>query len=45
MPGTNAATAQPAQVMVTPCCAASSAASGFAAIAVRNIALVTTTPW
>ena len=43
-PGTNPATAQSAQEISTPCCAASDAASGLAAIAVRNMALVTTTP-
>ena len=44
-PGTAAAAAHSAQEISTPCCAASSTTSGFAAIAVRNIALVTTTPW
>ena len=44
-PGTDAARAQSCQEIVTPCCAANSAAKGFAAIAVKNMALVTTTPW
>ena len=42
-PGTRAAIAQPTQV--TPRSAAICAASGLAAIAVRNIALVTRLPW
>ena len=43
-PGTSAASAQPTQVISTPWAEASSAARGFAAMAVRNMALVMTVP-
>src|SRR6266699_2311919 len=45
MPGTIAAVAQPVQEMLMPTSPASLAASGLAAIAVRNMALVMIVPW
>jgi hypothetical protein len=44
-PGSSAASAQRPQEMCTPADPASSTASGVAAMAVTNIALVTTLPW